>query len=377
MADAALLAAGASLVGWLGVLLAPWRPWSTRERVEPGGFEATEHPGTAVDVTVLIPARDEAQVLPDTLAGVADQGGHLPVVVVDDESRDDTARIAAAGGAHVSVVHGESRPAGWAGKLWALEQGYRHVRTPYVLLLDADIRMAPGMVAAMQAKLVAEDRAFVSVMATLRQVSVAERTLIPAFVWFFKLLYPFRLANAPRSRVAAAAGGCVLLRAEVIDRLALFRRIHAELIDDCALARAVKDAGDCGWVGLSRGVRSHRAYGGIGDVWHMVARSAFTQLRHSALLLLVCTLAMALMFWVPPLGLLAGGLTGVLAGAAWLAMAAAYAPLLRYYGRSPLQGALLPLVATLYLAMTWHSALRWWTGGGARWKGRAYGGASI
>ncbi|HET7371230.1 MAG TPA: glycosyltransferase [Gammaproteobacteria bacterium] len=360
----AAILAGISVAIWWGILLAPWRPWSTRERLDAGVAPAIDLSG----LTVLIPARDEADVLPHTLVALSRQGDPH-VIVIDDQSSDATAAVAAAGGAQ--VLSGAALPNGWTGKLWALEQGRREAKTRWLLLLDADIELQPGALAALLEKAAADGRQFVSVMARLRMQSVWERLLMPAFIYFFKLLYPFALANSARRWIAAAAGGCVLVEANVLTELGGFGAIRDAVIDDCALARAVKSRGYRTWIGLSKAVVSRREYPSLGSIGEMVARTAFTQLRYSSALLALCTLALALACWMPIAGLFWPA-SRWLAVAAWVGMAASYIPTLRFYGRSSLWALAMPLIGTLYLAMTWQSAWRYWRGVRSRWKNREY-----
>ncbi len=368
-----LAAAGAAL--WLCVLVLPWQPWRVRERLEPESAEDAADISPE-DVTVLIPARDEAAVIGETLAALGRQGRGLRVVLVDDRSGDGTAeaaRQAAPATLTLDVHAGTPLAEGWTGKLWALEQGRRRIETPLTLLLDADITLRPGMIRALLARKEESGAALVSVMAALRMQGGWERLLLPAFIFFFRLLYPFHLANKPSRWVAAAAGGCVLVETSVLDRIGGFEAIRGALIDDCALARAVKNAGYRTWIGVSRGAESHRVYPTLGVVWRMVARTAYTQLRYSPALLLVCTLLMALMFWAPLAGL-GGPLAAQIAGGVGLAgMAVCYLPTVCYYRLSSAWALTMPLIGTLYLAMTWHSALRDWGGRRSEWKGRVYG----
>ncbi|WP_114241545.1 glycosyltransferase [Dyella sp. C9] len=354
-----------SVLMWVGLLAAPWRPWSTREHLEAGGA-----PLDLSGITVLIPARNEAEVLGSTLAGLRAQGPGLSIVVIDDQSTDGTAVIAA-GVPHVTVIPGQPLPEGWAGKLWALEQGLQHVRTPMVLLLDADIELRPGLLPALLALKLREHRQLVSLMADLRRTSFWDRLLLPAFVYYFKLIYPFALANGPSRRVAAAAGGCILVDAEALQQAGAFASLRDALIDDCTLARCVKQAGGRTWLGLSRDVVSLRPYGHFGAIHQMVARSAFTQLGYSLALLLLVTLLFALAYGAPWLVLVTAALWpwGLLALAA---MMLSYLPILRYYRMSPLWALLLPVSAALYLGMTWSSAIRYWRGVRSQWKGRVY-----
>ncbi len=356
---------------WLGVLLAPWQPWRNRERLEAGAAP----PEDLGDVAVLIPARNEAPTIGPTLSALAAQGQNLKIVVVDDQSSDATAEIARARGvAGLCLIAGRALPAGWSGKLWALEQGRPALDRPLTLLLDADIELAPGLLTALRRKLRGEGLQLVSLMAALRMQAFWERLLLPAFVFFFRLLYPFRLANDPAwPRIAAAAGGCVLLETRWLAEIGGFSALRAELIDDCALAHRLKSHGARTWIGLTHDARSLRSYAGLGSIWGMVARTAFTQLRYSLTWLLLCTAVFVAAFWLPPMLLVAAHGPGrVLAALALAAMVMSYVPTLRFYGRSPAWALVLPLTATLYLAMTWDSARRYWGGERSRWKGRVY-----
>jgi hopene-associated glycosyltransferase HpnB len=310
-----------------------------------------------------------------TIAALRAQGRGLEIVVIDDESSDETGDVVrAAGGPACRVIAGTPMPAGWVGKMWALEQGRRHVRTPLTLLLDADIELRPGILAALLARRQLDGRQLLSLMAVLEMDSVWDKMLVPAFVYFFKLLYPFRVSNSRSRLVAAAAGGCVLVDTEMLERIGGFGAIRAELIDDCALARRVKSVGGRTWIGLTHSAISRRRLGTLRASWRMVARSAFAQLCFSTLLLACCVALLAIAFWVAPAAWIAGP-----ARARWLAtlavttMIASYIPVLRFYGRSPLWALALPFTGTLYMLMTVSSAVRSWRGAGATWKGRTYG----
>lgn len=353
---------------WVGLLVVPWRPWRVRncDRLETDSNVST----SLEDVTVLIPARDEALLIDKTLKSLKQQGHRLRMIVIDDSSSDATAEIARREGAE--TLSAGSLPEGWAGKLWALEQGRKHARTPLILLLDADIALEPGTLATMRRKLRDDHLQLVSLMARLRMVSPWEMLLMPAFIYFFKLLYPFQLANSPRRRFAAAAGGCILLEAEILERMGGFSSLRGALIDDCTLAQHIKHAGGRTWIGLTHAVRSLRAYERLDDIWNMVARSAFTQLRYSVTLLLLCSVLMVAAFGLPLVGLAGTPISRALALIALIAMCASYQPTLRYYRLSPWWCLALPLVGGLFLAMTWTSALRYWRGERSRWKGRVY-----
>lgn len=362
----------ASLVIWLGVVLQPWLPWLMRERfvAEPGDAEDTD----LSDTTVIVPARDEAESINETLAALRAQGQGLSVILVDDNSTDGTADLARGTGLErLHVLSGAPLADGWTGKLWALEQAREHVTTPRVVLLDADIKIAPGTIAGLKHKAIAEDRALVSLMAHLRMTRLAEKLLIPAFIYFFKLLYPFALSNAGSRWIAASAGGCVLIERDMLSRIGGFGALRDAIIDDCTLARCVRNAGGRTWVGVTRSAISLRGYDDFAGIHGMVARSAFSQLRYSRVLLGLCTTAMLVMFWVPPVALVFGGpVTDILGGGAWVLMAASYLPTLLFYRLAGTWALAMPLIGTIYLGMTWSSALRYWRGLRSAWRGRDY-----
>lgn len=370
-----LAAAIVALVAWLAILVLPWQPHRTRERLEPDESAEAADLG---DVIAIVPARDEVASIERTLAGLASQGSGLRAIVVDDQSSDGTLeaveRFARNNRAlAVRAVAGRPLPAGWAGKLWALEQGFAHADRPYTLLIDADIELAPGTVAALVAVLRERRADLASVMAELACTSAAERLLAPPFVFFFKLLYPFALINDVRSRVAGAAGGCMLVRTQALRSLGGFAPIKSALIDDCTLAAAIKRQGGALWLGLSHAVRSTRSYD-LDDFWRMVTRSAFTQLRRSTWLLLAVTCTMLAMFAAPVAALASGRLTFATAGGAALAaMCVAYLPIVRFYALPAWWTLTLPAAGLLFLAMTWSSAINDWRGRRATWKNRHYG----
>lgn len=351
---------------WLGLILAPWQPWRVRECLE---ATVTEN-AFLEDITVLIPARNEASVIGQTLKNLRQQGEGFRIIVIDDNSTDDTAAIARQEGAE--TLPAGPLAAGWAGKLWALEQGRKSTHTPLILLLDADIALQPGTLAAMARKLQGEKLQLVSLMAWLRMVSPWERLLMPAFIFFFKLLYPFRLANSSWNRFAAAAGGCILVEASSLERIGGFASLREALIDDCTLASRIKGTGGRTWIGLTHAAKSLRTYDSLDEIWNMVARSAFTQLRYSTGLLLLCSVLMGFAFGLP-LASLAGSPTVRLFGLlALITMMASYLPTLRYYRRSAWWCLTLPIIAGFFLAMTWSSAIRYWRGERSRWKDRVY-----
>ncbi len=366
-----LLATVPGAVLWLIILLLPWRPWSTRERLESGpSLEPVDLSG----ITVLIPARNEARGIGRTLAALERQGPGLETVLIDDQSVDDTAGAARAGGpVGMRVIEGKALPDGWTGKLWALEQGLAEVDTRYTLLLDADIEILDGIVGRMLELHRARNVKMVSLMATLSMVGFWEKLLMPSFIYFFKLLYPFHIANSSSSRVAAAAGGTVLVDTGVLREIGGFAALKDELIDDCALAAKVKAAGHGTWVGLSHSVVSHRRYPTLRSIWNMVARTAYTQLQYSPALLVGCVLALLWTFVLPVAGLFAPDpMARSAAIVAGVTAAVTYIPTLIYYRRSPAWALLLPIIGALYLAMTVDSAYRFSRGIRSEWRGRVY-----
>jgi hopene-associated glycosyltransferase HpnB len=377
MSDLSLALAGLSLAIWLYLLL--FRGFFWVARVPAAVAAPTRWPS----VVAVVPARDEAEVVGDAMASLLaqDYPGRFSVVLVDDHSEDGTADIARAmaaalgRSARLTVIGAQPLPAGWTGKLWALSEGVRQVEEggdppELILFTDADIAHHRSNLAELVARLEREGRDLVSLMVRLRCRSWAERMMIPAFVFFFAMLYPFAWSNDPRKWTAAAAGGCVLLRRGAFDRIGGFGAIRGALIDDCALAKAVKASGGSTWLGLTRETRSLRPYPAIGDIWRMVARTAYAQLRYSPLLLAGTVLGLGVTYLVPPALTFAGGAAGWLALAAWAAMSLAYLPMVSFYGLSPLWAPLLPATSLVYLAATLDSARRYWRGAGGEWKGR-------
>ncbi|WP_307037622.1 glycosyltransferase [Streptomyces canus] len=374
--------AAASLAVWLWLLLCRGFFWRTDVRL-PKRREPDEWPS----VCVVVPARDEAAVLSASLPSLLaqDYPGTAEVFLVDDGSSDGTAELARElsrryGGLPLTVGSPGEPPAGWTGKLWAVRHGIglARARDPeYLLLTDADIAHEPDSLRALVAAARTGGFDVVSQMARLRVESLWERLVVPAFVYFFAQLYPFRRIGKKGSRTAAAAGGCVLLRTESAERARIPDAIRHAVIDDVALARAVKGGGGHIWLGLAERVDSVRPYPRLHDLWRMVSRSAYAQLRHRLSLLAGTVAGLALVYLVPPVALVAGLVAGstaavVLGGLAWLVMTGTYVPMLRYY-RQPLWLApLLPFTAFLYLLMTLDSAVQHYRGRGAAWKGRTY-----
>jgi hopene-associated glycosyltransferase HpnB len=373
------------LLIWCYLAIGHGRFWRTDIRLPPGPAPE-QWPGIPEQwpsVTVVIPARDEADVLPLTLPTLLaqDYPGTARVILVDDNSSDGTAELARrlqpTPRLALQVLPGAERPCGWAGKLWALHQGADAANSEFLLFSDADIAHEPDSLRRLVAWAGARRLDSASLMARLPVANGWERMIVPAFVYLFAELYPFQRVNTPQARTAAAAGGCLLVRRAALARAGGIAAVRGAVIDDVALARALKRSGAAIWLGLADGVTSVRPYPHLGDLWDMVARSAFTQLRHSTALLAGTLLGLAVVFLGPPATLAGGLATGnaavaLLGGAAWAVMTATYVPMLRYYGLNPLRALSLGPVAALFGGMTVSSALRHWRGG-VTWKGRRYG----
>lgn len=387
-----------SLAIWVYLLGCRGQFWRTDQHLE--AEPVTVLPGLATypSVCVVIPARNEADVLPTTLRSLLtqDYAGDLFVLVVDDHSTDGTAHTAhqtvhGLGKTHqFQILSAQPLPSGWTGKLWALEQGTQLVmgRSPvpdYILLSDADIEHDAQNLNRLVGKAQTQSLDLASVMVRLRCESSPEKWLIPAFVFFFQKLYPFRWVNNPSRRTAAAAGGCSLIRTQALKRIGGIASIRDALIDDCTLAQTVKcgDSHQRGqdyhpiWLGLSSCTRSLRPYPTLKTIWDMVARTAYTQLNYSPVLLLGTVLGMAIVYLLAPIALLGGiisghGLVALIGALTWACMAIAYLPIIRFYQCSPFYSLGLPAIACLYMLMTLDSALRHWQGRGGAWKGRTY-----
>ncbi|NEO48367.1 MAG: glycosyltransferase [Moorea sp. SIO4A3] len=430
-----------SLGIWIGLLAFRGQFWRADQRLVIEKFSARSvGKGESLPrVCAVIPARNEAELLPTTLRSLLaqDYAGCLTVIVVDDQSTDQTATIAQALAQEsnqsserfqLEVLSGQELPPGWTGKLWALEQGIRHgqQQTPapdYFLFTDADIEHDPANLRQLVTKAEIEHLDLVSLMVLLRCQDFWERLLIPAFVFFFQKLYPFAWVNNPTKSTAAAAGGCILIRHQALNRIGGIQVVRQALIDDCALAQAVKSnrlLAEVGnreqgtgnseqelrqtisekyfcqkssnkptsssgspsafggiWLGLSQSTRSLRPYPSLGSIWNMIARTAFTQLEYSPWLLVGTVMGMTLIYLVAPIGLIVSVLTGhwlnaIASFVTWLLMASAYLPTLRLYQCSPLLAFCLPGIGLLYTLMTIDSAWRHWQGRGGAWKGRVY-----
>ena len=365
---------------WLYLLVGRGLFWLGRERDD--GTAAGQGPWPPV--MAVIPARDEADCVGDTVASLLrqDYPGEFRVMLVDDQSRDGTARVAGDAAAtlgaadRLTVISGRSLPAGWTGKLWAQSQGVEAAEAAaqqpeYILFTDADIVYVPDELRKLVARARSGGIVLTSLMAKLRCESFAERMFVPAFIFFFQTLYPFAWANNPRSSTAAAAGGCMLVRREALRAAGGMASIRNALIDDCALAKRLKSHGPI-WIGLTDGVRSVRAYSAVEDIRKMVSRTAYAQLQFSPLILLGTVLGLAVTYLFPVLlAVFASGLAQILGLAAWLLMALAFQPILRFYRVSPLWGVALPAIAATYMAFTLDSAYQHARGRGGMWKGRA------
>ena len=356
------------LLVWLYLIFAHGKYWSSEPQLQPTS------PGELPEIDIVIPARDEAETIGPVIASLVaqDYAGPFRITLVDDNSTDGTA--AAAGAApNLRVIRGQPKPQGWSGKLWAVSQGVAATTAPVLLLTDADIVHDKRHLSSLVARLLEPQTLMVSEMVRLNCTSLAERALVPAFVYFFQMLYPFAKVNDPRSTVAAAAGGTVLIRREALERIGGIESIKQALIDDVTLAKAVKKVGLI-YLGHSGLATSIRAYPQFADIWQMISRTAFTQLRYSLGLLLLTLLGLTLV-WLVPLGavVLGTGWSFACGLAACSLAAASYLPMLRRYRLNPLWSLALPLIAVFYMAATVGSALAHWFGSGSNWKKRAYG----
>lgn len=372
-----------SLAIWIGLLCFRGQFWQADRYLHKDVQNCRSNNYPAVGV--VIPARNEAELLPLTLRSLLNQDypGSVTIILVDDQSTDGTASVAQALGKQIHALTGEPLPAKWKGKLWALEQGIRHAQTliplpDYLLLTDADIEHDPTNLRQLVTKAEQENLDMVSLMVKLRCQSVWEQLLIPAFVFFFQKLYPFGWVNDPQNPTAAAAGGCILIRRETLVQIGGIQVIRQALIDDCALAAAVK-SNSTGriWLGLTDSTCSLRPYPSLASIWDMVARTAYSQLNYSPWLLVGTLIGMTLVYIVPPVGVFVGLLTGnwmvaIASLISYLLMTLAYLPTIRLYRCAFWLAFCLPAIASLYTLMTLDSALRHYQGKGGAWKGRVY-----
>jgi hopene-associated glycosyltransferase HpnB len=376
-----------SLVIWLFLILFWGQFWRVNHQLEANQDKDIDN-NTLPTVCVIIPARNEADVIPVSLRSLLlqDYPGKFTIFLVDDQSSDGTAHIAQ-GVAYaldktpqLQIVTSTSLPPGWTGKLWAMEQGLQIASTltpDYFLLTDADIEHDPSNLRRLVAKAEAQKLDLVSIMVRLRCQSFWEQLLIPAFVFFFQKLYPFSWVNNPKKATAAAAGGCILIHSEALNRIGGLQIIRQALIDDCSLAKAVKSTHGKIWLGLSTLTYSLRPYDSLKTIWDMVARSAYTQLNYSPFLLIGSLLGMTLVYLLPPIAIIFGLVLGnwiitLISVIGYLLMTFAYFPIIRFYKCSPVFAFSLPIIAFMYTCMTINSALQHWQGRGGAWKGRVY-----
>jgi len=358
---------------WLYLLLFHNGFWLLRER----DTKPVAEPAAWPSVVAVVPARNEADVIQRSIASLLDQDypGSFHVVLVDDQSDDDTGpMMRRLNSERLTVLTGGARPPGWTGKLWAMKQGsdYAAAFAPeFLWFTDADIAHAPGNLRQLVARAEQDNKVLVSLMVRLSCKSLAEHFLIPAFVFFFDMLFPFGAVNNPRNPVAAAAGGCMLARREALERAGGLAAIRHNIIDDCALGRAMKKQGPI-WLGLTDRATSLRPYEHVSDIQHMVTRTAYAQLGYSPLILAGTLLGLAMVYLAPVMtALFAWGISQMAGWAAWIIMALMYQPMLRFYRLSPLWGVALPLIGVFYAVFTFQSAIQHWSGKGGMWKGRA------
>ena len=385
MHSLALTGAAICLATWIYLLLAHGGFWKIDNLVSPVS-PAQQVQGT---IAVVIPARDEAVVIGGTIASLLAQScaNAIRIFVVDDQSSDGTAEAAHAAAVSsgrpeaVTVIHGTSLPAGWTGKLWAVQQGVNcatELHPAFLLLTDADIHHCRENVATLVAIAECGGYDLTSFMVKLNCRSLAEHLLVPPFVFFFFMLYPPRWVRDPRRGVAGAAGGCMLVRPAALEAAGGIAGIRSQIIDDCALARTVKRNGGRVWLGVTAETRSTREYASFAELERMIARTAFNQLRHSALLLCGSAVGLAATYLLPVALLLSGNpVLAALGALCWLLMACSFAPMVRYYGLRSAWSLTLPLSASFYLFATVHSAVKYWTGRGGEWKGRAQDRAAV
>jgi hopene-associated glycosyltransferase HpnB len=361
------------LAAWLYLLLLRGGFWRMRAR----DTLPVPEPQVWPPVVAVVPARNEADVIQNSLASLLaqDYPGRFHVILVDDQSEDGTGDLARALDSHrLTVVTGAPRPPGWTGKLWAMHQGSEMAKAhapEFLWFTDADIAHSPDNLRHLVARAEEKNRVLVSLMARLNCRTPAEHFLIPAFVFFFAMLYPFGAVNDPRRRTAAAAGGCMLARRASLEAAGGIAAIRDRIIDDCALARIMKAQGSI-WLGLTDRSLSLRPYPHIADIGRMVTRSAYAQLSYSPLLLAGTLVGLVLLYLAPvATALFAWGAAQLAGWLAWAIMAAMFVPMLRFYRLSWLWGFALPLIGLFYAAFTLQSAIQHWSGRGGMWKGRA------
>ena len=358
---------------WLYLLIGRGMFWVMAERDD---ADNPPEPAQWPSVVAVVPARNEADVVAHSIGSLLDQDypGNFRIVLVDDQSTDGTGDVARKldSTGKLTVITGTPRPAGWTGKPYAMKQGTAAAGAPdYIWFTDADIRHEPNNLRKLMTRAVQGNLALTSLMVKLHCKSYAEAYLIPAFVFFFDMLYPFRWVNSPRNKTAAAAGGCMLARRDALERAGGIDSIRSEIIDDCALGRAMKAQGPI-WLGLTDRAHSIRPYNGMREIRHMIARTAYAQLGYSPLALAGTFLGMIVVYAAAPAFALFATASAQSSGIlAWLAMGIAYQPILRFYKVTPLWGIVLPMIGFVYALFTLDSAIQHWRGRGGMWKGRA------
>jgi hopene-associated glycosyltransferase HpnB len=358
---------------WLYLLAGRGMFWVMAERDD---ADAPPEPAQWPSVIAVVPARNEADVIARSIGSLLaqDYRGSFRIVLVDDQSEDGTTQAARelAAADKLEIVTGSPRPAGWAGKVWAMKQGTAQAGTPdYVWFTDADIDHKPDNLRSLVARAEAKHLVLTSLMVKLHCKRFVEAYLIPAFVFFFDMLYPFAWVNDPKNKTAAAAGGCMLVKRTALEAAGGIDVIAGEIIDDCALGRALKAQGPI-WLGLTERASSIRPYAGLQEIRRMIARSAYAQLGYSPLALAGTLVGMIVVYVAAPYFALAARDSAQASGIlAWAAMALAYQPILKFYRVSPLWGAVMPLIGLIYSLFTFDSAIQHWRGRGGMWKGRA------
>ncbi len=375
----AIVLAWIAVAGWCYLAFAHGRFW---EPLLPEA--ATRAPAVWPSVDIIVPARNEADSLPHSLPSLLKQDypGRWRVILVDDHSTDGTSDVAAnlteATSGNLMILSAPDLPPGWSGKVAAMNAGVQYSRADYVLFTDADIKHPSHSLTQLVARAMRDRLDLTSLMVMLRCQSFAEKLLIPAFVFFFAMLYPFRSANDSQLSLAAAAGGVMLVKRHALENIGGLARIKSALIDDCSLAAAIKKNGgekqSAGRISLTltQDVHSLRPYPEIKDIWNMVARTAYTQLKYSPLLLTGTIIGMAILYLIPLLMIIFGhGVFSVTGFAVWALMSVLYLPTVLFYRLMPFWAVTLPLAAGIYMAATIDSAHRYHRGQGGQWKGRS------
>lgn len=370
-----------SLLIWLYLLLFHGRFWHADQRLLDAPSDIAKWP----DICAVVPARNEEMTIQRTVRSLLDQNypGKISIIVINDNSDDDTANEARAAALDVdeekrlTVINGQPLIEGWVGKMWAIAQGIEHAGMPkYLLLTDADIEHETNSVRKLVTKAESDNLGLVSEMVRLNCTSLWEKLLIPAFVYFFQKLYPFPQINDPNNQLAGAAGGCMLVRRDDLDAAGGIARIKGKVIDDCSLAKIIKPIRPI-WLGLAEHTKSIRPYNDLASIWGMVARTAYVQLRFNPMLLMGTVLSMGLVYLLPVTGVVAGvlmldGSLMLICGASWVIMWWTTLPTLDLYERSAVWGIFIPIAGFLYTLMTLDAARRHYQGQGGAWKGRTY-----